>query len=572
MPYSNQFVFIAVGGTGARVAQALVNLLTIGLPAVSRKGDDEQLRGSASTQDVLKIWRLDPDGQNGGAQALEAFVTDYHRLQRAVGLDPKNPSGDRLFSLKVETPKLIDPTEGFQSTLRGILNTNSHEDVKHILRLFYSSSDLDLNVRRGFYQKPFIGSAVLANECAALKNALSTCEGGAQDRQTRFFVCGSLFGGTGASGVPVIGRLLKDKANGSWKIGGAVVGPYFDPPPAPNLAVPEEIRKRIEDAVDVDLDTEEGRWIVGEVLKANPESKLSEEEVGQVLGKYFADPKGAANRAAASLLFYLRYAGEIFDRLYFLENPARTPLADHGVEWSNGGTKQRNPSHSLEYATALATLDFFTREDPDGQGARCFDIPAIAQKEFRGELTLQDLPVYSDRDPLQWIATACIALQIYRHHLAIAADRRADELQGTGFSLLERSFAAKPREWAAFQSGTRAFFGHLEQAIRRMSPSGGTGEDGDPTRRTVGWKTSDFEEALALIERERPLPDTVGGGLFSRGKEPEPVAIGAATAIIKLNKDVRALGGERAVLGTQPVLEFVNTLWAAIVPKVSVRQ
>lgn len=80
---SVQNVFIAVGGSGAKVAEALIRLLAIGFPT---KFDSTGYATSAG--DDLQIWRLDPDSSSGAAQALQAAVTDYAQLLDSLRLGP----------------------------------------------------------------------------------------------------------------------------------------------------------------------------------------------------------------------------------------------------------------------------------------------------------------------------------------------------------------------------------------------------------------------------------------------------------------------------------------------------
>src|SRR5688572_31118185 len=64
-------VFIAVGGSGTKVAEALVRLLAIGFPTHKENGI------LTSAADSLQIWRLDPDRNSGGAVSLGNYLKDY---------------------------------------------------------------------------------------------------------------------------------------------------------------------------------------------------------------------------------------------------------------------------------------------------------------------------------------------------------------------------------------------------------------------------------------------------------------------------------------------------------------
>ena len=67
-------IFIAVGGSGTKVAEAVVNLLALGFP--TRMSEN----GLTSEGDVLEIWRLDPDGSSGAADALQRAIDNYNKM------------------------------------------------------------------------------------------------------------------------------------------------------------------------------------------------------------------------------------------------------------------------------------------------------------------------------------------------------------------------------------------------------------------------------------------------------------------------------------------------------------
>ena len=67
-------VFIAVGGSGTKVAEALVRLLAIGFPTRKENGI------LTSSGDSLQIWRLDPDRNSGAAVSLGNYLKDYEKL------------------------------------------------------------------------------------------------------------------------------------------------------------------------------------------------------------------------------------------------------------------------------------------------------------------------------------------------------------------------------------------------------------------------------------------------------------------------------------------------------------
>src|ERR1700716_2734858 len=75
-------VFIAVGGSGVKVAEALVRLLGIGFPTHKDKQGTLTSAGKS-----LEIWRVDPDASSGAAKSLQDCVDQYNALQVQLGSD-----------------------------------------------------------------------------------------------------------------------------------------------------------------------------------------------------------------------------------------------------------------------------------------------------------------------------------------------------------------------------------------------------------------------------------------------------------------------------------------------------
>src|SRR5258706_6543538 len=72
-------IFIAVGGSGTKVAEALVRLLAIGFP--TRYQADGSGRVLTSAGENLRIWRVDPDSNSGASTELDKIVAKYRDLQ-----------------------------------------------------------------------------------------------------------------------------------------------------------------------------------------------------------------------------------------------------------------------------------------------------------------------------------------------------------------------------------------------------------------------------------------------------------------------------------------------------------
>ena len=103
----------------------------------------------------------------------------------------------------------------------------------------FTEQERTTNLDKGFRGHPAIGAAVMTEKMdindEPWKTILPQINA---DKNAKIFLFASVFGGTGAAGFPTIARLLqaelhKDgEGNCIAKIGGALVLPYFQFPPA----------------------------------------------------------------------------------------------------------------------------------------------------------------------------------------------------------------------------------------------------------------------------------------------------------------------------------------------------
>ncbi len=435
-------IFIAVGGSGAKVAEALVRLLAIGFPTKF-----ETNGYATSAGDDLQIWRLDPDSSSGAAQALQAAVGDYAQLLDSLG----QGKASNHWAMEIERDRENKPQvrhlnplalhEENQSvpTLRGILNSQgvaAHGslaiDSQPLLSLFYEAKELDVPINRGFYQKPFIGAPVMAVFAKTLAD--SNSPGGRkcdlaylEDQKVRFFLCGSLHGGTGACGVPVMAKFLgdykKSKPRLDWQLGGCLLAPYCAPPDPPFEQLQDA--QRLAGAQDqFMLNTMIGDY-VGRFGHVPPFNRLANNEekrelVKQILLGFYAQRSDIVDRARHSLIYYKDHIAPYFNALYLIGKSYPDQLS----EWSNGGDSQRNPLNSAEVAAALAAINFFAGTHDHEQQSKNYLIASSTQT-LSGQMTLADLPCYAlpwnnslvRVDPEKVFLAAATMRHLVRHQL-----------------------------------------------------------------------------------------------------------------------------------------------------------
>lgn len=395
-------VFIAIGGSGTKVAEALVRLLSVGFP--TRK-DANGIVTSAG--DNLQIWRLDPDRSSGASEDLNQALQEYRKLQSCLSdNDETRTLAQSNWAMDIETSvRHLDPldlpmedeNDNALKTLRGVLdsrhnrNGQSVNSTASLLAPFYETKDLDVQIDRGFYQKPFIGSAIMSIFAKSLEDDATPGGRAAgltsySNTPTNFFLCGSLHGGTGACGVPVVANFLKNRKDQNtgwgWRIGGCLLAPYVTPPNPPFNALEEGVEFN-----DRDISQYIERFGNEPAFTGmTPEEK--HELVKQILQGFYADPEDMEARAKQGLAYYRDHSADYFDELYLVGKPNPNKLKT----WSNGGATQRNPLNSAEVVAALAALNFFSLANTGNQksyviGSSTEDVPAE-------DMRLSHLPSY----------------------------------------------------------------------------------------------------------------------------------------------------------------------------------
>jgi hypothetical protein len=397
-------IFIAIGGSGTKVAEALVRLLAVGFPT---KINSQGIPTSAG--DELQIWRLDPDRSAGAAQSLQQAVDNYNVLQNSLrknGVTASQWAMDIDRDVRHLDPLAFSPDkekENEKMTLRGILhsqgralNGNQALASTPFLNLFYEQKDLDVEIDRGFYQKPFIGAPIVSIFAESLKDPNSP--GGKQCKFTvlehqavRFFLCGSLHGGTGACGVPVMGKFLgeyrKNTRNLNWQIGGCLLTPYSQPP-APPFEPPAHLDlSNFAEVVSQYLATNKDV----EPFKSIPDDQIKRKLVEQILLGFYANPKEMTVRARHSLVYYKDHLTSYFNALYLIGKHK----ADELTSWSNGGATQQNPLNSAEVVAAVAALNFYSGAHDTDQQSKSYMIGSSTHKDLDSGMRLNDLPQYA---------------------------------------------------------------------------------------------------------------------------------------------------------------------------------
>lgn len=317
----NKCYVFAIGGSGARVVKALSFLLASGYKYPELKGRWE----------IVPIL-MDMDAQN--AAYIEAL--DLLRLYSVLQNELFSPQGESAF-FQYKISSLDDKSNSFAfnvkppkgDSLKDILHYAelSHTTQKFVDLLYRnrplseSKQDaltMDLNV--GFKGVPSIGNVVLQQtlDGEAFHRFVSKFADG-----DRVFLIGSIFGGTGAAGLPLIAKAIRNadeagqnRANGqalaNAPIGALLIKPYF---------------------------------------KVNSGS----EDVAIKSDSFILKTK-------AALKYYAQNAEDISATYYLADDSATS------YEYCEGGQKQNNHPHIVEFAGALSLFEFLKEDEANFEG------------------------------------------------------------------------------------------------------------------------------------------------------------------------------------------------------------
>lgn len=293
---------IPIGGTGVRVMKSIVYLCMAGC------FDGIQ----------FKVMCVDSDEVNGDIKELQTLLKEYnevpHDLFPEIKLNTINGKENCVWS------PLSDNGLSTRSKMRDMVRESSMEkDAKDILHFLYTDEELDKVLEGGFYGHTSIGSYFVSRQVTH-DNAYSDVwkdffDGAKAD--DKVFIIGSVFGGTGASGVPTISRLIKENSvTSSLPIGAVFVMPYFKP-------------------------------------------KDNDDE----LSKLPIDWSTFTTKAKTALSFYLNQNfDKIFSRMYFIGEDTNRFM---WVENNDCGEKQHNKANPIEVYAATSLIDFLNENVGD---------------------------------------------------------------------------------------------------------------------------------------------------------------------------------------------------------------
>lgn len=329
---SKNIFIIGVGGTGVRCLESFIHMCAAGVFV----GKD------------VHILALDTDFNNGNFTRSNSLFHLYDDLKGDKGAI-EGICGAKIhwyqFSPHYEDKSGRSENDNKLSLL--IRKSATQEQDEELAKLLFTEKVQSFDLAKGYRAQTHLGSMLMYNSIVQAYNdnnksdmdkALSDfIDAMVKDTSARCFVVGSVFGGTGASSIPVIPQAMKDAVAKKGTVGGnldhvawgtSILLSYFT-----------------FDADDVNLVSKE---------------------------KVVANAANFEINSQVALNYYLHDArvGQSYRNIYLLgaegKKPKRTPKAGTNAKVAVGGSEQCNPVHYLEMFTVTAADHFFDSMQMNG--------------------------------------------------------------------------------------------------------------------------------------------------------------------------------------------------------------
>ena len=217
---------IAVGGTGIRVMRSFLQMCMAG----------------CFCGESFKVICVDSDSSNGDMDVYKKLAQDYSKLMDSFHSDDfAKVSFHENNKAKSDPDKrtygIWSPLNATTNTLAEILKKGKMQDAEEVFDFFYTEAEQKQELNGGFYGHTSIGTLLMADAIldgggynSEWLNFFDLAGKSVKDDTDRVFIIGSVFGGTGASGIPAIANIIRStESTKNMKLGSVFVMPYFDP-------------------------------------------------------------------------------------------------------------------------------------------------------------------------------------------------------------------------------------------------------------------------------------------------------------------------------------------------------
>lgn len=295
------YVF-GIGGTGARVLRSFTMMMAAGV--------------NICADEVVPII-IDPDASNADLTRTITLMNIYRTIHSSLSFTTKNESTffrKELSQILVNYTLRINDTDD-KTFLQFIDLPSMDKSSQAMMRMLFSEKNLGSSMDVGFKGNPNIGSIVLNQivDSKDFQDFANNFESG-----DKIFIISSIFGGTGASGFPLLLKTLRTGTNfpnndliNHAEIGAITILPYFK-------------------------------------LKNDDESEI--------------DSSTFISKTKSALAYYENNISKnnSINALYFLADDVANTYENH-----EGGSTQQNDAHLIEFLAATAIVDFSNKQHID---------------------------------------------------------------------------------------------------------------------------------------------------------------------------------------------------------------
>ncbi len=321
---NDKLFVIGIGGTGMRCLEAFVHSCAIGMYDNSE----------------INILALDTDLENGNYNRLKELVEDGYLKIKGYN-KPHYALSNTFFSAKINfykfTPDYSDVSNSsnFERLSR---YPYSDKEEKDLANLLLRENIRTFDLKHGYRAQTHLGSMLMyhaiteevkQNPQGSLSKYINAIFDATEAGTAKIFVLGSVFGGTGASSIPVIPEAFNHAINtispgkslNKAYFGANLLSSYFNFPP------PDEAQRQEQ--------------------------------------KVVASSKNFALNSQVAMMFYNedKTVKTTYQKFYMMGTPTNDyETAQDKKDTITGGARQKNDAHYIELLAAFATYDFFNTD------------------------------------------------------------------------------------------------------------------------------------------------------------------------------------------------------------------
>jgi hypothetical protein len=321
----------------------------------------------------FNILTLDTDYENGNKSRTEGLIESYNRI-KSHGQDGANgkANSDTFFSAKLDLFKFVtNYSQEERNTFKQLTNVDKDEKGKKLAALFLDDNIQSFNLEHGYRAQTHLGSYLMYHAFIECARKLKEGDGrvGENEKQlqafikgitdagdnARIFVFGSIFGGTGASTIPVIPKALKafisiesDTLTLSPKaeFGSTLLTEYF------SFTKPDKAQKKTD-----------GNQVIADSSFFTLNSQAA-------LQFYESDP---TVRNTYSKMYHVGWP-KVIDNIDFSKGK-------NEKETVTGGATQKNQCHITEFICGCAAWDFFNSKQSNDKDTATYYYKSLEYDE-----------------------------------------------------------------------------------------------------------------------------------------------------------------------------------------------